>query len=173
MHGGSAIWICSTSPSGGIRMAGTRRSSQFRYSWIHRLTPATPPSPNWQEIVPRGGQTSIFRDHHVAAAARGRLRDVAWTRIRCFYHAPLAAEGQPPAWDTPPDGEAARHTRLCSRRRGRGDQPGVLHHVLPLHPALAGMQVIGMPWRLRAMMTLAVFGQLVGPTLTLLVGLRL
>jgi hypothetical protein len=35
------------------------------------------------------------------------------------------------------------------------------------------MQVIGMPWRLRAMMTLPVFGQFVGPTLTLLVGLRL
>jgi len=35
------------------------------------------------------------------------------------------------------------------------------------------MQVIGVPWGLLAVMTLAVLGQLVSPALTLLVGLRL
>ena len=56
---------------------------------------------------------------------------------------------------------------------GSGDQARVLHHVPPLHPALAGMQVVGVPWRLLAVMTLAIFGQLVRPALALLAGFRL
>jgi hypothetical protein len=35
------------------------------------------------------------------------------------------------------------------------------------------MQVVGMPWGLLAVMTLAVFGELVRPALALLVGFRL
>jgi len=35
------------------------------------------------------------------------------------------------------------------------------------------MQVVGMPWGLFAVMTLAVFGQLIRAAVTLLVGLRL
>jgi len=35
------------------------------------------------------------------------------------------------------------------------------------------MQVVGMPWGLLAVMTLAVFGQLIRAAVTLLVGLRL
>jgi hypothetical protein len=45
--------------------------------------------------------------------------------------------------------------------------------MLPLHAALAGVQIVGVPWRSLAMMALAIFGDLVGPTLPLLIRLRL